>query len=389
MTRLTASEMERASRCPASVTLPRLDAHTEAAERGTEIHAFLERIPAMGREASLALVPDAWREVCEAIDVERLPTNLAAEVALAYDVAADTGREIGRGLRRDYSSAGANEIVGTADVVGLSQDAVLVSDWKTGRTDTQPAALSLQLRTLALAAARAYGRDIVHVEKIRIRENGYAWRDRAVFDVFDLDEIAAEVRGIYSTVAGADPPLRPGSWCRHCPAFAACPAQTALLRRVVDGSEIDDVERMLPLSPEVARVAYERWQAMKHLMKRIEAALHAYAKEHPIPLGGHRVFGELVTEGNEKIDGEVAWTVLADRHGPVVANAAVTKSATKASIREALRASLTEPRALARTEREVLSRIRDLGGASKPLTSKVTEYEAPPSENQEDVEYKP
>jgi hypothetical protein len=388
MTRLTASEMERAAKCPASVTLPRQDGYTEAAVRGTDIHAFLERIPAMGREASLELVPADWREVCEAIDVERLPTNLAAEVALAYDVRTDTGRELGRGLRRDYSAAAPSEIVGTSDVIGLADDAVLVSDWKTGRSDTEPAARSPQIRTLSLAAARAYGRDIVHAEKIRIRENGAAWRDRAVFDVFDLDEIADEVRTVHAAVTAPEPAVRPGPWCRHCPAFASCPAQTALLRRVVDGSEIEDVERMLPLSPEVARVAYERWQAMKHLMKRIEAALHAYAKEHPIPLGGHRVFGELITEGNEQLDGDVAYAVMRDMFGQDVADAAVKRTATKTGIREALRPTLDEPRKLATTERRVHEAIRQRGGAHRPMTSKVTEYEAPPSENQEATEYK-
>jgi hypothetical protein len=386
MTRLTGSGLERASRCPASVTLRHYDAATEASERGTAIHAFLERIPAQGRDASLAHVPDEWRPVCEAIDVERLPTKLAAEVAFAYDVRTDSARVLGIGIGRDYSSATPLEVAMTADVVGISADAVLVTDWKTGRGDTEPAAKSWQMRALALAAARAYSRDLTYVEKIRIRENGAAWRDRARFDVFDLDEIAAELRKLHDVVTSPNPPLRSGPWCRHCPAFTACPAQTALMRRMLDGSEIEDVERMMPLSPEVARVAYERWQAMRQLMKRIEAALHAYAKEHPIPLNGHRVFGELVTEGNEQIDGDIAWQVLAAQHGRDVADAAVKRTATKSGIREALRAVLAEPRALARTEREVLAEVRQRGGTRRPMTTKVTEYEAPPSEDSDQLE---
>lgn len=373
MRRLTASQLGRAARCPGSMTLPHHNETNEATERGTAVHEFLERVQDLGRDAALALVPAAHRPLCEEIPVERLPVHLAAEVAFAFDPRTGRARELGRGLARDYSDAQDGEIVGTADVGGLSPDAVLIVDWKTGWSSVERAAANPQVRFLAMTAARAYGRTRAVVEVIRIRDSGAAWRDRAELDVFELDQVAVEVRELAHRVTADDATFHQGTWCGTCPAFNSCPAKTALLRRLADGSETADLEIMLPLTPDVAGVAYQRYKALRGLLKRVEAALHDYARNEPIPLGEGRYFGELLTEGHEVLDGDVAWDELRKRYDVDTADQAVKRTVTKERLREVLRTRVKKG-ALAKTERSVLEAIRDRGGASRPVRKELTEY---------------
>jgi hypothetical protein len=376
MPRLTASQLGRAVRCPGSMTLPHHDTTSEAAERGSAVHDFLEQAPALGREAALEQVPAEYRHLCDVLSLERMDARLVPEVAFAFDVETGRARELGRGLGRDYSSATASEIVGTADVFGLSPAAVLVRDWKTGWSSVDPAMSNMQVRFLAMAAARAHGRDRAVVEVVRIRESGDTWTDQAELDVFDLDETAAQVRALYQRINAPNVPFSQGPWCQFCPAFAACPTKGALLRRLADGSEAHELELMLPLTPEMAATAYHRWRAAKALLKRVEAEICELARRTPIPLGDGRVFGELLTEGNEQLDGDIVWDVLRERYGREVADKAVTRAATKARLTSVIRGRLNEKRTLSKTVNSVLGEVRKRGGASRPTRKELTEYSA-------------
>jgi hypothetical protein len=374
--RLTASQLGRVKRCPASAVLPHLDIVSDAAMRGTAVHAFLENIPRIGRDTALEAVPEPWRPLCDAIDIDALPTDLAAEVTFAYDPRTSSSRELGRNLDRDYSGATDDEIVGTADVLGLSPSSVFVADWKTGWGDVEPAATNDQVKFLALAAARAYHRGHAIVEIIRIRDNGAAWRDRAEFDIFELDTVAFDLRVLVGATTVDTPRVSPGPWCQYCPAFAACPAKTALLVRLADGTEAQSLELMLPLTQEMASVAYQRLQHAKQLLKRVESALYEFASREPIPIGDGRWFGRVTEDGNEQLDGDVVWTVLSERYGTQIADHAVQRTATKSRVREVIRSQLTEPRTLSKTERAVLQEVRARGGASRPTRTSITEYMA-------------
>jgi hypothetical protein len=373
VSRLTASQLARVLRCPGSATLPHEDTSSEAAARGTAVHEFLELVPVLGRDESLALVAEEFRPVCEALDLRGLPIGLAAEVTLAFDVSTGQARELGRGLRRDYSGASSTEIVGTADVLGVGPDAVFVADWKTG-WDVEAPATNPQVRFLAMAAARAYGRTRAVAEIIRLREAGPPWRERAELDVFDLDEVAVQMRALAARVEADEVAFNQGPWCKRCPSFAHCPAKIALLRRLADGTETHEMELMLPLTAEMASVAYRRWKLAKELLRRVEAALHEFASHQPIAIGEGRWFGELLTEGTEQLDGDVVWEVLRRRFDRDVADQAVTRTATKARLREVLRARQSKPRSLAKTERAVLAEIRNRGGAIRPVRRVITEY---------------
>ena len=342
----TASRLERAVNCVASNVLPAVEREGgEHQEQGRAIHQFLENVRNVGREKALAALPEEYLPLCEAIDVTALPVDAAsyaAEVTLAWCWRTNTGRELGRGLGRDYRAATETEFVGTADIVGLLPDAVEIKDYKPRWSpNVTPAARNYQLKLLALAACRAYGKSEAHVELIHVGPDG-AWRDSAKFDAFELDVFSGELAGLamYVEQARALPELAvatEGKWCRFCPSFVHCPAKKSLALTLATAPQ--DAIR---LTPETAGAAWARLKAARQVLDTVEEALEQYARETPFetPDGTTVSAGERRTE---TIDGIAAAPVL-ERLGlgaaieAKVTKTAVTKLAGKARAPEVLEA---------------------------------------------------
>jgi SAM-dependent methyltransferase len=367
--------------------LPRATEQSDAAVAGIAKHMFVELVCTRGRDFALKFLEERhpeWVPVCDAMDLDKIPTMLASEVAFAYDVAADTAREVGRGSKVDYRTIDLApfEIPGRADLVGVGNDAAYVADLKTGWSSATNARRNGQLLFLALAACRVYDRDSAIVELIYARPDGSVWKDRAELDAFELDAFADRLRELPSRVAVAqkaielngEPNISQGPWCRYCPAFASCPAKTKLVRAIGDGSEIAALQKLQPLTQATAATAYHRLRSAKELLAKVESAVYAYARETPIDLGDGQLLGEVTREGNERLDGEIAYAVIREIHGVEIADAAVARSVTKKAIGEALRGKV--PR-LAPAEREVLDAIRAAGGSERPLRVVIEEYPRP------------
>ncbi len=391
--RVTGSQLERVMNCPTSVTLPHLYSTSEAAERGSVAHKFLELVPAKGRDAALEEIaeraPEHW-ELCAALDVSVLPVGaqFAQEVSLAFNASTRKAREIGRGLsfrerEEVYAACGADEIPMTLDVVAVAADHVFVADFKFGWKPVTPAKYNWQVRIGCLAAARAYGKGKARGLIIRPREDGPPYQNGAWFEMPDLwdfeDELADLPRRIAhaaSESAAGTPMPYEGKWCEFCPAQLACPAKTALIRRLAAGTEMEELEMLIPLTPESAAVAFHRLQAARKMLSRIESAIYALAKVQPIPLGNGLVLEEREVDGNEKLLGGVVHRVLTELYGVEVANAAVEFTATKKGLTEALREAAKKVGApLAKLSREALARIREEKGASKPVRRKIDVFE--------------
>lgn len=378
----SASQLERVQECPASAVLPRAAETSPDASRGIDLHAFFELCASHGREKALQILREkgsAWLEVCEAIDTDLLPLELAHEVAFAYDIATDTARELGRGIGRKYDGLGPFEIPGTVDVAGVSDFAVIVGDYKTGWGEVTAAKDNSQLRFLALAAARTYERDDAIIEIIRPKENGTAWRDRAELDVFDLMDIADSLRSLpgrvdrqriqWQTEKYVD--VSQGPWCKYCPAFHSCPAKQALAIRLGSGEEITVLNKAL--TRDKVGQAWTRLKAAKELLGKVEKTIYAMAIEEPIDLGDGRMLGQIVKDGNEKLDGDVVHAVMRDRF-PALADTACKRTATKKSIQDALRTIVPK---VAPEMRIILGDIRDRGGSERPQRKVVEEYTKP------------
>ena len=341
------SKIARAMACPTSVALPQYpEPAGEAAESGTAIHEYLARITqGMLSAESLEQVPEQYRDRCAVIELEHIPVGeqYAAEVALAYDVATDTAREVGRDIRRDYGKLEATEIPMTADLISVTDDRVIVDDYKTGRKSLGPARQAWQLRALALAAARCYAREAAEVSFVWIREDGSSYRQSAHFDMFDLEDIRVELvdgckrmeRSIGTVGAGEPVKVNEGDHCTYCPAFRSCPAKTLMLRHAIGDplSVRDSVQTMLDDGQ--ATEAANAYHRLKDLVEVLGKAIYSYARECPIDMGDGTELRTVVST-RERLVGRVAYDVLTELHGLDVALVACDLDASKASVQRAV-----------------------------------------------------
>lgn len=389
----TISKLPIVANCPSSWALPHArEAEASApASRGTAIHDYLAAVGEVGREAALEQVPDEYREACEVIDTDRLPTHLAREVSFRLDLGARTATEVGRDIHRAYGKEeGLHILYGTADLVGLDADGetVVVYDYKSGWGRQDAAADHWQLRGLALAAALAYGRTHARVGIIRVPETGRPSFDVDELDAFDLDTIEVDLCAVLDQVAeardaiqaGRTPEVTTGRHCRYCPAFHACPAQVGLIRAAASDPDALDQEIAALLTADNAAAAYRRISEVKMVLDKVTKQIETLAEQAPIPLGGTRMLG-IVERKREKISGDVALPVLREHYGADVADAAVEVSITKTRLRDALRgyAQRTDGK-ITHIERDALKLIRQANGIEVTTSRTVGEYDAAPAE---------
>lgn len=343
--RLTASALWRAFICLGSTLLERIPYLTEFSERGSKIHAYLldvnriagpkiaslrSEIPvalAEAREEALALVKDEkLREACALIDIEKLPldpTAYAAEVAFAVDILTGRARELGRGLTREeaYARATETEVVGTADVVALLGDRVIVIDYKTGYKDLPAPAVNWQFKFLALAAARAFGRHGAIVELVRIREDGEAYKIGGELGALDLAEIAEDVRDLYCRQAeaaeamenGAPPPLVVGAHCKGCECSSSCPEAKGLVQMALISPQ-SLVGMADPLTPAQKSEALEQALALFEFAEKLVKRVKQMSAAEPIPTRDGRWYYP-ISEARTKPSGLDLFRALEERLG--------------------------------------------------------------------------
>ena len=316
----TASALPRVFACPQSHRLPQQALPpSEAGATGTAIHLWLS-------DGILPEDPEALA-ACEAISQALPDAQWRHEVALAYDLTNDWGRELGMNLGRAYGGAKPTEWVGTVDGVAIIGGVATVLELKTG---WRPVSLdSWQVRFLALAAARAAGTSEAEVVLLVAHPDG-AFVRRARFDALALDETAMALEQL-ATRLQKDSPTVPGDHCRYCPAMASCPSVLGIVRAlsIVDG----DISKMKPTNAKTAGAMLEVVNVAKAALGRIQGELEAFALREPLQLPDGRTWGWREKPKMEFLPG--AATVLRNEYGDKGARA-VTESVSKTSITKAL-----------------------------------------------------
>ncbi len=389
----TGSSLDRTMRCPPSAALPQVfDANeSPARDRGTAIHKFLERVAAVGREEALAEVDAQWKEICSDIEIAKLADQLklSTEIAVGYNWRNDTSRLLQPLEPRLYDVDTSCEVALTLDLVGVGDGEVYIGDYKGPYGWLPEPEQSMQLGVGALAVARIFNASRAVVEYIRIRSDGTPRKFWANLDTFGLENAAER---IYTTMlavdrlrgpiaAGTVPNVTEGPYCRYCPARQHCPAKTALIRNVL--SDPKPIPYSQPLTPEEALTAYRKLKLVKEAISYVDAALYAYAKVEPIPLGPDadgslRFFGELRRPGNEELDGPITHRVLTELYGGEAANTAVTMEVTKRAIGDVARKSLKDGEKITHVIDSIVDRVRDAGGSKRPETVSTIEFTVAP-----------
>lgn len=320
----TASGLSRMMNCAGSVLLPRAENASQWADAGHDEHAEI------ADQHTAGTLPE-W--------IARLvPAGARSELALAFDVATRQGRIIGENIGRAYGNVAPFEVVGSADMVGIDGDAVVVLDWKTGFLDVEPAATNPQMAFYALAACRAFGKDRAIVRIVYTKSNRV---DEAELDALDLAAFADRLESLFRRVAlaqstraaGAPVNTREGSWCRYCPSKSVCPSKVGLLAQVASGGLAATGGE---LTPALAASAYEQLVRIEQIVKEARARLLTFVEEQgPIDLGNGRAFGRYRKLGNRKIDARGAEPVIRAVLGPEAVDVAIERSTSQAAIERA------------------------------------------------------
>lgn len=352
---LSGSSLWRAAICPGSAVLERVPEVSEWADAGSGMHAFLCDVNRIGRDAALAAVEDPdKRAAFELIDVARLPVDpaaYAAEVAYAYDVATGKARSLGYVIGRKYVGLTPTEIPCTLDVVALvGKDAVFYGDYKGPWKYVEAPPVNWQFRFGALCLARAHGRTRAIVEMIRMRD-GVPYREDGELDLFDLAQIAEDVRELHTRVvcaaAAEEPPVRIGAHCDGCEARSNCRPRMALLWAATHDPDAQIVGLRRHLSEEHLVDAFDQVASIERLAKEMREELEAAATARPFRLRDGQVFGP-IERTKSSPEGKAAWHFFAEKVGEEEAWKRVKLVATWESVEALARETSAEATKLAK-----------------------------------------
>lgn len=300
----SASGLERAFECAASLVLPRVNRGSAYADRGTGGHGFVRSVLTGTPIANaLEIVADPeLRETCARIDFRKLGGDLLdvrCEIAYALDPFARTARELGQNIGREYEAAaeraGApltpDEIPGSDDIEGMRPDGVgVVLDMKFGWDEVTPCAENAQLGFFAAARMLLGGVGVVEKRIAYVRPNGDVRLDSAEFTRFDtdtfLDDVEAALlrvrraRRVYLAEGRVD--VSAGAWCKYCDSMSYCPEYVSLARAMLPA--LEDVEPRIAMMSQVEKgTAWRQAKKIETLLGRVLDALKAHARQESYP----------------------------------------------------------------------------------------------------------
>jgi hypothetical protein len=305
------SALPRFVACRGSAFLPQVQSlPDEDTQRGQAIHGWVLE----GREP-----PEEFRDECRALDVSALPEG-ESEVAVAYNWREDSARILGKGLNRQYPAEG-DELCGSLDRVVLQPESVLVVDVKTGRCSHEQA--RWQLVAGALAMCRATGRDSAVIAVAHVVDGALVMGRAEMLGPLELAAAAAEIEAAFSAPPTAN--VVEGDHCRHCPAFAACPAKAALARNLMGRPE-------LRIDDETVPAILQRCDDVEKAVKLARAAVREYVTHNPVHLPDGSVLA-MQEVARETIDAVKARAVLPERVWQAAVETKMTKTALDAALK--------------------------------------------------------
>jgi hypothetical protein len=220
---LRCSALPLAFRCPAAIrpAVVRLNSSNDAANDGTAVHEVLRTLPATD-----AIDWDGIPDVAKKYSAN--PTDvriLAAQGVKLWNQVKESFRGAMTEVDLRYEVAPGVWLTGHADLLAVSQRAMRVADWKSGRKDYDHSQQFKGYAVLSLLASEDFDevtgtglwiRDQEIENYTLSRRDAIRWRDDLVARVVDWDQV-----------------YRPGSHCAYCPRNHECEAANALVRRDV------------------------------------------------------------------------------------------------------------------------------------------------------------
>ncbi len=350
----SASQLGRSVACAASVRLPQWPAFPiipavgggiGPAERGTQIHKFLEVLAkTLDLGAALEAVADEdVRAECEQIDLEPLyfgasDRETITELSVALDIVTGAARVLPPPLPGErYAPVSRTEIPGTIDLVQLLEDGTaLVRDYKTGAR----AGNAWQLRFAVLAVEQIYGvqaqADFLYLDK-----DWLTWRSSGPIEQANKAQWMDELRAAYAAWTRSGPTrdsdVVTGPHCAYCPAVESCPAY---MRSIKEAAQAVDMRDFLSGLGDPAK-AYHHGKKMIEDGYRLVNRVEKLAEIVPIDIGNGLELKPVDSIGNEKVVNTVAAleclqsVVGTDTYNKIARSDDVTKTSLKAAIKQA------------------------------------------------------
>lgn len=381
----SASSLERDHACPASVKI---------AAGLTPSQKALADLVAQPMDYTTA-GQDFHAEMEAAINADNVPEDIApfvpaiahAEHSFVLDLRTMEVHALGIGVDRDYARRLADlgldipkelRHEGTIDCYGTETDGTaVVIDWKTGLEVSDPEH-NKQMLLYAFFVSRHLSADNVTMRIVYRRgEDSTPYKREYVIDAMELMAFADAQRSLPAKIKGATPEqATPGGHCRHCPAKPGCP-KFGLATTAAKFAALRDPETEL-IIPDHERVhAVEMLEMLSPFVKKLQSALRGNViAQGDIAMPDGRLYGIRTKKGNEVIDAEKAFTVIADKYGMVAALAATKKEISKTSLKASLSLAKDEGQTLAAAEREALKLLRDAGAISNRADSETVGFVA-------------
>lgn len=355
-----------------SVELPPRESNASADE-GTDGHAKIERL----EDGCKPLTP------FDVNVLEWLPryADGKPELAIAYNPLTDTAREmvIKEGARehRDYTDLRDGEVPLTMDLCGTELGIGYVDDWKFGtQQNLDDAEHNGQMRIAAVAFARLRGLDSVTATLWIVNIDGtLRYKSMHTFDAFELDDIAAEMKGLWERIHN-NPQPNPGPWCRNkwCSARAICPTTAQALVT----TPLAPLSLTIASHNDAARIHMQLSQGEKFL-EEVKRKLNQFVRENGRVELGDGTALEVVTKTRDTIVPNERALDLLMQEG---FGAAITWKITKQDIEDTIK--LSAPRGTAaKRKREVLEAL-EATGAVKCSTFECVDVVKPKKSKKEE-----
>lgn len=301
---LRCSALPLAFRCPAAIrpsAIPLNESH-EAADDGTAVHEVLRPLPTTNRidwDGIPAIAQKYGANPREVRILASLGVRLWNEVAESF-----RGAMTEVDLR--YEVAPGIFLTGHADLLAVSQRAMRVGDWKSGRKDRDHSHQFKGYAALSLLASDDL--DEVTGTGLWIRdgeiENYTMSRVDARRWLADLVERVVDWDGVY----------HPGTHCDHCPRNHECAAANALVRRdiaaLVDTDLVSRAETELARMTDAEKVElFRKAELVVDFAARVRDAIRRYVEKNgDVVADGVRL--TMQPEERRTIDPMKAWPLL-------------------------------------------------------------------------------
>lgn len=121
-------------------------------------------------------------------------------------------------------------------------------------------------------------------------------------EALDLAEFRFDIIAAAKATEGDDAPLKPGNWCKFCPAAPTCPALTAFSLKTAELEFADEPPAVADMEPERIAAVMTKADVIEGWIKRVKQRGHDLALEGRNPPGwklvhstSHRKFKDDVT----------------------------------------------------------------------------------------------